>query len=63
MYDDWSNDDYYNEDFSDCKITPTQAYCFHDWKPITLVISIVYNCSKCGVKKEDNDEWERSRKR
>lgn len=63
MHDDWLDNDYYNEDFSNCKITPTQAYCFHDWKSIILLISIVYDCAKCGVKKEDNDEWEKNRKK
>ena len=29
------------------------ATCKHEWKEIRLVISSVYDCAKCGCKKED----------
>jgi hypothetical protein len=41
-------------------IPKTQQLCYHDWKPIVLIISTVYNCSKCGVKKEDYESWRKS---
>lgn len=27
--------------------------CTHEWIPILLVRSTVYDCAKCGIKKED----------
>jgi hypothetical protein len=32
-----------------------QKYCYHSWKKTTLIISVVEDCTKCGIKKED---WE-----
>lgn len=29
--------------------------CKHSWKPIKLVVSIVFDCEKCGMKKEEFD--------
>ena len=29
--------------------------CFHNWKETVLIVSTVYDCTKCGIKKED---WE-----
>lgn len=29
------------------------SYCFHEWKPILLIRSTVYNCVKCDKKKEE----------
>ena len=37
----------------------TQKTCYHEWIPTVLIISTVYDCKKCGVKKED---YERSKK-
>jgi hypothetical protein len=36
-----------------------QKVCYHDWKPILLIITVVYNCTKCGIKKEAYDEWKK----
>ena len=33
-----------------------KIYCNHDWKPILLLFSTVYDCKKCGIKKEDKDK-------
>lgn len=33
----------------------SQKFCFHEWKPIVLVISTVYDCVRCGAKKEEVD--------
>ena len=30
--------------------------CSHDWKPILLLTSTVYDCIKCGVKKEEYEK-------
>jgi hypothetical protein len=40
-------------------ISWTQKTCYHDWIPTVLIISTVYDCRKCGVKKEI---YERSKK-
>lgn len=34
-------------------IPENQRHCWHDWMPIQLIFSTVYNCKKCGMKKED----------
>lgn len=39
----------------------SQKTCYHDWKPILLLTSTVYNCKKCNVKKEEYEDWEKSR--
>ena len=38
-----------------------QKYCRHEWKPVVLIISVVHDCAKCGVKKEIYDEWEKDK--
>jgi hypothetical protein len=43
-------------------ITYTQQYCDHKWKCIVLIISNVYDCIKCGIKKEDFEKWQKTRK-
>jgi hypothetical protein len=42
---------------SDKDIDWNQKRCYHDWKSTILIISVVYDCKKCGVKKEDYDNW------
>jgi hypothetical protein len=41
----------------DADISWQQKTCYHDWKPIVLIINTVYNCSKCGIKKEDYESY------
>jgi hypothetical protein len=36
-----------------------QKICSHDWKKIVLITSSVYDCAKCGVKKEDYERWKK----
>lgn len=31
----------------------SNASCHHDWKPTLLIFSTVYDCKKCGKKKEE----------
>lgn len=38
-----------------------QTVCIHSWTPIRLIISTVYDCSKCGIKKEKYEEWQKKR--
>jgi len=45
-YKDWS--DWYTPDNNQ-----KEEKCQHEWKSIVLITSIVYNCSKCGIKQED----------
>lgn len=33
--------------------TGYKSYVKHEWKSILLLMSTVYNCSKCGAKKEE----------
>lgn len=35
----------------------TQRYCSHEWIPILLITSTVYDCKLCKVKKEDYEAW------
>lgn len=48
-----------NRDFGfyDCEsfIEPPILKCNHSWKATVLVTSTVYDCKKCGIKKEDID--------
>lgn len=30
-----------------------KMYCNHEWKGTLLIYSTVYDCMKCGIKKED----------
>jgi hypothetical protein len=30
-----------------------ESICTHEWKPTQLFFKTVYDCSKCGIKKED----------
>jgi hypothetical protein len=41
-------EDYYKETEAE-----KQKYCKHVWKPIPLIITTVYDCTKCGAKKEE----------
>jgi hypothetical protein len=43
-------------------ITYTQKYCDHKWKCTILIISNVYDCVKCGIKKEDFEKWQKVKK-
>ena len=36
--------------------------CHHDWMPILLLTSTVYNCRKCNAKKEEFEAWEKKRR-
>jgi hypothetical protein len=55
-WEDWY--DYKND--SDKEIEkPERSYnkfCLHVWKPILLLTSTVFNCEKCGIKKEDYEK-------
>jgi hypothetical protein len=47
---DWDN--MYTD--KETEIVPdVNEYCFHEWKPIALIFTTVYDCKKCGKKKED----------
>lgn len=41
--------------------TWNQRVCIHLWKPTILIVSTVYDCSKCGIKKEEYEEWQKKR--
>lgn len=46
-YDYWDNSD-------DAKTS--SGKCAHEWVPSLLLTTTVYDCAKCGMKKEDCDE-------
>lgn len=50
------------EEEDNSKITWTQKFCTHDWKATQLIVSTVYDCRRCSVRKEDFDDWERGKK-
>lgn len=33
-----------------------QSWCSHDFKPVLLLTSTVFNCFKCGIHKEQYDK-------
>lgn len=43
------------------KLSWTQKFCSHNWKATMLIISVVYDCTKCEAKKEEVDKWENTR--
>jgi len=46
----------YDEEFeekSEKTPPPVPKTCKHSWKEIKLFTTIVYDCEKCGIKKED----------
>ena len=53
-------DGYYSEDErkEDTSILSwKEQVCFHSWKPILLLTSTVFDCTKCGLKKEEFERW------
>lgn len=55
----WLDSDWYYDWYSEeAKIKKRELECPHEWKAIGLITSIVYNCSMCGMKKEDFDKKE-----
>ena len=46
-WDNMSDEDFFN--FDD---PPKEATCRHEWAPIRLLNSTVYDCKKCGVSQE-----------
>lgn len=60
-------DGYYSEDGAEedtSILSWKEQVCFHEWKPILLLTSTVFDCAKCGLKKEEFERWkeERSKK-
>jgi hypothetical protein len=47
----------YQEDEDNDIITNRQKTCMHKWKATILIVSVVYDCVKCNVKKEDHDAY------
>lgn len=35
---------------------PKEKSCNHEWKAVELIYSTVYDCKKCGMKREDYDK-------
>ena len=52
--------DYENNLTEEERIAWNQQICYHEWKPIILLTSTVYNCKKCNVKREEYEAWEKS---
>lgn len=44
------------------QLSYVQQYCDHKWKCTVLIISSVYDCTKCDIKKEDFEKWQKTRK-
>jgi hypothetical protein len=55
--------DYDNQISEDDRLAWNQQLCYHDWIPILLLTSTVYNCRKCNVKKEEYEASEKNKKR
>lgn len=52
----WDWDNYYDYEINkDLNLTPevTAKFCNHEWKATYLIFSHVYDCVKCGKKKEE----------
>lgn len=46
---DWDDDDWNRPEKES-----NEKKCNHEWKPTRLFFSVVYDCVKCGAKKEEN---------
>lgn len=53
LYDKWQGSDWSPEWRDE---PPPVPLCNHEWKSILLITSTVYDCKKCGMKKEDYDK-------
>ena len=54
-------DEHVQESIDETLLPWNQQICTHDWKPILLLVSTVYDCSKCKIKKEEYDKWKKSK--
>jgi len=52
-WDDFGFDFDVEEYYAKETVPDVPSYCFHEWKPILLIRSTVYNCVKCDKKKEE----------
>lgn len=52
-WDHYSDPVYKREEESVPGSRSAQEYCSHDWKPVLLLYSTVFDCSKCNAKKEE----------
>jgi hypothetical protein len=63
---DWLGYDHdYEEKQTEVKedeLTWQERMCFHEWKAILLITSTVYDCVKCGIKKEKIDRLKKEGK-
>lgn len=53
----WEKDwltDWDDESWDQIEKEKIEKKCNHEWKPTHLFFSIVYDCTKCGAKKEEN---------
>jgi hypothetical protein len=50
--DDWETD--WMNDWNTIEKDLTEKKCKHEWKATQLVFNTVYDCVKCGAKKEEN---------
>jgi hypothetical protein len=51
------NDWYYDSDWAkEDTIEDKRKRCWHEWKAILLLHSTVYDCVKCGIKKENYEK-------
>jgi hypothetical protein len=48
----WDEYDSYNSWNWEADAQPPTLRCAHQWKPTVLITSTVYDCAKCGIKKE-----------
>jgi hypothetical protein len=61
-YDEYSNKTIPEDKPKEGDLPWDQTYCNHAWKATVLIISTVYDCSKCGIKKEDFEKWQKNKK-
>lgn len=54
LYGKWEGAEWVRE--YDCDLPPKLPNCNHEWRPVLLLISTVYDCKKCGIKKEQHDK-------
>lgn len=55
----WLDPDDYDKDSP--QNTWNKKFCMHEWKPVLLLISTVFDCAKCGMKKEDYESENKSK--
>lgn len=59
----WIDPDHRKDEpkYKDKGVSWQQQQCYHKWKETILILSKVYDCEKCGIKKEEYEKCEKEK--